>query len=163
MLGSMIFSAIKFLPTLKSTIIPVKKFLRADSNYIRKEKEHRRQNSAFITYRIDFINQLSPVIYLASIAAGYTDNDSAIKSNLSESEWIKHYHTLKRAGFISINKYNLLLSKAINHNSIQINVWISHIINIIQIYIIYLYLILKKNVNFSIRFWAKTTKTQHLV
>ena len=121
-LGSMIFSAIKFLPLLKSTIIPVKKFLRADSNYILKEKERRRQNSAFITYRIDFINRLSPVRYLASIAGGYIDNDSAIKSNLTESERIEHYHTLKHAGFISIDKYNLLLSKAINHNSIQFNV-----------------------------------------
>ena len=70
-LGSMIFSAIKFLPTLKSTIIPVEKFLRADSNYILKEKERRRQNNAFISYRIDFINRLSPVRYLASIAGGY--------------------------------------------------------------------------------------------
>ena len=84
--------------------------------------KYRRQNSAFITYRIDFINRLSPVRYLASLAGGYIDNDSAIKSNLSESERIEHYHTLKRAGFISIDKYNLLLSKAIDHNSIQINV-----------------------------------------
>ena len=120
-LSSMIFSAIKFLPTLKSTIIPVEKFLRADSNYILKEKERRRQNNAFISYRIDFINRLSPVRYLASIA-GYIDNDSVIKSNLTESERIDHYHTLKRAGFISISKYNLLLSKAIDYNSIRINV-----------------------------------------
>ena len=82
----------------------------------------RREDAAYITHRIDLINRSNPIRFLASLIGGVPDIESALKTPQSEADRIEQYYIKRRSGLISIDKYNLLLGKAISHNTAQITV-----------------------------------------
>ena len=78
--------------------------MRADSNYITRENDHRREDAAYITHRIDLINHSIPIRFLASLIGGVPDIESALNTPQSEAERVEQYYINRQSGLISIDK-----------------------------------------------------------
>ena len=119
-ISHMLFSSTKLFTLLKPSITSFEKFQRNDSNYISNEHERRRQDKTYICHRVDLYNRNNPVRFLASLIGGIRDPMSPTHDQMTDADRLEHYITMKRSGYINIDKYNLLLGKAVSHFTVQI-------------------------------------------
>ena len=82
--------------------------------------KRRRQDKTYVTHRIDLYNRTNPVRFLASLIGGIRDPMSPTYDQMTDADRIEHHITMKQSSYISIDKYNLLLGKAISHSTVQI-------------------------------------------